>query len=202
MKIINLVVKIKPLYKILRWMKRRLVGIDEQRRCLIKEDIDFLLKYAKEGGYFLEIGCAFGQTTKALSQKGFVVAIDPFLLGERDKVMGEYFEDITREFMKNIQGENICFFPLKSEYVESNWERFVDKKFDFIFIDGLHTYEQIKKDYNWVKHLDKKGYLAFHDVFMPEINKFIQEKPMKELVLIDETSSGIKIFRKKGEGKK
>jgi len=196
MKIINVIVRIKPLYRTLKKIKRKLIGISEDSRCLSKKEVNFLLEYAKEGGYFLEVGCAFGQTTKTLSKKGFVVAIDPFPFYERNQVMGEYFEDIVVEFMKNIQGENICFFPLKSEDVEHNWKRFVNKKFDFIFIDGLHTYEQIKKDYAWVNHLKEDGYILFHDTNMPQIDKFIKEKPMKELDLIEQFSS-IKVFRKK-----
>ena len=43
------------------------------------------------------------------------------------------------------------------------------KKFDVIFIDGLHEYYQIRKDViNSLKYLDKNGYIVIHDLF-PEI---------------------------------
>ena len=39
------------------------------------------------------------------------------------------------------------------------------KKFDFIFIDGNHAYEQVKKDFEGsVKLLTDKGVIVFHDV--------------------------------------
>ena len=191
----KLIIKIKPLYRFLKRIQRRLKGTQEDRRCLAKEDVDFLLTYAKKGGTFLEIGCAFGQTTRSLSKKGFVVAVDPFIEDERKQIMGEYFEDITLEFMKNIREKNVCFFPLKSEDAEVLWSKEINREFDFIFIDGLHTYEQVKKDYAWIKFLKKGGYVAFHDTNMPEINKFVEEKPMKELDFVDELKS-IKVFRK------
>ncbi len=39
------------------------------------------------------------------------------------------------------------------------------KTFDVIFIDGLHTYEQTRKDViNATKHLSKNGWIALHDL--------------------------------------
>ena len=39
-----------------------------------------------------------------------------------------------------------------------------NKKYDIIFIDGLHTYEQTKKDVqNSLKHLFKEGTIIIHD---------------------------------------
>ena len=39
-----------------------------------------------------------------------------------------------------------------------------NKKYDLIFIDGLHTYEQTKKDIqNSLKHLSEEGTIIIHD---------------------------------------
>jgi len=38
-------------------------------------------------------------------------------------------------------------------------------KFDVIFIDGLHTYDQVRRDViNSIKHLKEGGYIALHDM--------------------------------------
>ena len=38
-------------------------------------------------------------------------------------------------------------------------------KVDFLFIDGDHTYEGVKQDYEWYKKLVRpSGYIAFHDI--------------------------------------
>ena len=40
------------------------------------------------------------------------------------------------------------------------------KKFDLVFIDGLHTYEQVKKDIiNSLNSLNEKGIILLHDCF-------------------------------------
>ncbi len=40
-----------------------------------------------------------------------------------------------------------------------------DKKIDFLFIDGDHTYDGVKKDFNLYKQLVKKGgIIALHDI--------------------------------------
>ena len=42
------------------------------------------------------------------------------------------------------------------------------KKFDLIFIDGLHKAPQVKKDIaNSLKHLSKNGYIVLHDCNPP-----------------------------------
>lgn len=45
------------------------------------------------------------------------------------------------------------------------------KKFDLIFIDGLHTYEQVKKDIvNSLNSLSNKGYILLHDCLPSRIS--------------------------------
>lgn len=54
-------------------------------------------------------------------------------------------------------------------------------KFDTIFIDGLHHYEQVQKDtMNSIKHLNKNGIILFHDM-LPR-NKFEEFVPRKQSV--------------------
>lgn len=48
--------------------------------------------------------------------------------------------------------------------------RFFD--FNFAFVDGMHTYENVKHDFEMVKWC---GRVLFHDVNMPEIKKFVEE---------------------------
>ena len=47
----------------------------------------------------------------------------------------------------------------------STFAQIKDKVFDFIFIDGDHSYEGVKKDYMLYQGLCKPGgYIAFHDI--------------------------------------
>lgn len=53
-------------------------------------------------------------------------------------------------------------------FFESNTE-----KFDVIFIDGLHYYEQVKKDFeNAYKALNDNGVIVFHDMF-PTLERWV-----------------------------
>jgi hypothetical protein len=41
-----------------------------------------------------------------------------------------------------------------------------DRKFDIIFIDGLHTYEQVRRDViNSLRHISVGGWIVLHDMF-------------------------------------
>ena len=58
----------------------------------------------------------------------------------------------------------------------------VDKKVDFLFIDGDHTYEGVKRDFNMYSSLVKEGgIIAFHDIAEHDpsssckVNKFWNE---------------------------
>ncbi len=45
-------------------------------------------------------------------------------------------------------------------------------RFDIIFIDGLHTYKQVKKDIlNSIYHLEKKGMILVHDCMPDSLGK-------------------------------
>lgn len=67
-----------------------------------------------------------------------------------------------------------------------------DKKIDFLFIDGDHTYEGVKKDFEMYSPLVKKnGIIAFHDIVIHtpevccEVNRFWNEiKPQYEHIEI------------------
>ncbi len=60
----------------------------------------------------------------------------------------------------------------KSETLEKLKSILSDKKIDFLFIDGDHTYEGVKKDFEMYKALVQEGgIIAFHDiVYGPEKN--------------------------------
>ncbi|MDB9739500.1 class I SAM-dependent methyltransferase [Candidatus Pelagibacter sp.] len=59
------------------------------------------------------------------------------------------------------------------------FQRNPDLKFDVIFIDGLHEYEQCQKDcINSINQLNSSGIIIFHD-FLPRSN-FEQKVPRKQ----------------------
>lgn len=70
-----------------------------------------------------------------------------------DKIYANKKVGVDPERGGNIRSTSDVFFKSNSEI------------FDVIFIDGLHEYEQIRKDViNSLKFLDKNGYIILHDL--------------------------------------
>lgn len=58
------------------------------------------------------------------------------------------------------QGESSLLLMNSDDFFNQN-----QNKFDIIFIDGLHTYEQVKKDFdNSIKSLNNGGVIVLHDM--------------------------------------
>jgi cephalosporin hydroxylase len=114
----------------------------------------------------IEIGSYAGEST-VIFAKNFknVVAIDPFL--------NDYdVNDITCQYM-DLTNVYSVFFNNTAPYsnislIKKTSDDAVDElksqTFDFIYIDGLHTYTQIKKDIsNYLPLVKPGGFIAGHD---------------------------------------
>lgn len=79
---------------------------------------------------------------------------------------GVSFNKINIENKIGVDPYPKCNFP---EIIKTTSDKFFeeisdDLKFDIIFIDGDHTYEQVIKDiYNSIKHLNDNGIIIMHD---------------------------------------
>lgn len=61
---------------------------------------------------------------------------------------------------------------------DSRHQEFIDQRFDLIFIDGLHTAEQVKKDFeNSLKVLSPNGFIVLHDCNPQEEEHTIVPRP-------------------------
>ena len=63
-------------------------------------------------------------------------------------------------------GENFHFINRNSQDEQTfQMIKEICPQFDFIFIDGDHSYEGVKRDFNlYKKLLSPRGYIAFHDI--------------------------------------
>jgi len=117
-------------------------------------------------GSIVEIGSWCGRSmlvlVAAAIKKGFknkIYSIDPFLT-TKDIPNGKY-----DEFIKNLKINNIFEYVThikeKSQIVGLDFQ----DKIEFIFIDGLHKYEAVKKDFElFYDNVVENGYIAIHDV--------------------------------------
>ncbi len=147
----------------------------------IVELIFFLKKYEKKNrrkfSSFLEIGFAAGINNSFLN-KFFsfkkIVAID-------------YVEPagINKEtFFANLRFKDLTLICGDSTNIETVKKAKILGPYDFVFIDGGHSYEIVKKDFlNYSKILNKKkGIIAFHDIFsdtVPGVPRFWKELKTK-----------------------
>lgn len=86
---------------------------------------------------------------------------DPFFVEDHNKYDVTFSNDLP-EYIKN----SLTYRMTSDELFEK-----LDKKYDIIFIDGLHTEEQCGKDIiNSLKHLNRGGYILVHDCLPPDEN--------------------------------
>lgn len=147
------------------------------RTCaLLTIDEGYLLyNLAKQcNGDIVEIGSYKGGSTvflaKGLKEPHKVYAIDPHDFGKFIKTIGtnkkleKVPEDTFPIFEKNLIEEKVRdkVIPIvnTSENAVKNWK----KKIAFLWIDGNHDYDFVKKDFLlWEPFLEIGGIIAFHD---------------------------------------
>lgn len=131
----------------------------------------------------LEVGCAFGLSSlhicKALQSRTRAshTIIDPFQTTQWDSVG-----------VKNLEEAGIRFFNLvevKSEFALPRILEQGEGRFDFIFIDGWHTFDHTLLDCFYATRLLRVGgYLAIDDVIFPAVRRvvdFLLNYPCYEL---------------------
>lgn len=130
----------------------------------------------------IEIGCSEGDTTCFLlesNQTLKITSIDPYVayqdwnrstLSDRPAM----YDHTMRRMQSYItQGR----FEMIRDYSDNAIDRFEDESLDFIFIDGLHTYEQVKLDCNnYYRKLKSGGLFSGHDfTVIDEVNRAVKE---------------------------
>lgn len=114
----------------------------------------------------IEIGSYSGESTKIFSKFfNSVISIDPFINDYDDNDITCTYMDLTdvyERFNENIsECENIQHIRKISDDAILEIK---EHKVDFVYIDGLHTYEQVKKDIkNYVGLINNGGFIGGHD---------------------------------------
>ena len=137
----------------------------------VKSEIIELLKILKPYNpkFILEIGTAGGGTlflfTRIADPNATIISVD-LPQGAYGGGYAKWKIPIYQSFAKSNQNIKL----IRADSHDSETLRLVKriitkKKVDFLFIDGDHTYEGVKKDYEMYSSLVKKGgIIAFHDI--------------------------------------
>jgi hypothetical protein len=124
----------------------------------------------------VDLGVDFGYSTFcfALPKIGTVYGIDCF---EGDPMVGfkNTFEYVKQK-KKELQFNHVKFVKGYFGMVAKQWKHPID----ILHIDGYHTYQAVKNDYDtWSKFVKDDGVILFHDTFVQkpgyEVDRFFAE---------------------------
>lgn len=126
----------------------------------------------------IEIGCYSGESTIIFSDYfKNVITIDPLESNyhESDSASKSDFQMVYDVLMNRIKyRKNITLIKKKSDDAFNMIEDFVD----FVYIDGMHTYDQVSKDIqNYKQIIKNNGFIGGHDYVdgWKEVKKAVDE---------------------------
>lgn len=121
---------------------------------------------------------AFCKAVQALSLDTKCFAIDTW---EGDKMAGYYGQEVYDELREYHDSRYSKFSSLLKMTFDEGTKYFSDNSIDLLHIDGLHTYEAVKHDFeNWFRKLTPNAIVLFHDTNVHE-NDFGVWKYWEEL---------------------
>jgi len=136
----------------------------------VREEISKLAELVKDNhpSTVMEIGTAEGGTfyiwTRYLESASKLISLDL----PRGEFGGGYSESHIPFFKKFNKDKKMLFFRKNSHNPQTKQEikeELNEEKVDFLFIDGDHTYEGVKQDFEMYSPLvSENGTVAFHDI--------------------------------------
>ncbi|SJZ85274.1 class I SAM-dependent methyltransferase [Consotaella salsifontis] len=153
---------------------------------------------------FVELGthsgnsfAAFVQAADALGLDGEYNAIDHW---RGDEQAGFYGDQIYESLKQYFQAR----FPRLAKLMRSSFDdaagTFEERTIDLLHIDGLHTYEAVKHDFeNWLPKMSERGVVLLHDSAVRRgdfgVYKLVDELRQKYDVFEFQHSHGLAVIR-------
>ncbi|MEB0120481.1 class I SAM-dependent methyltransferase [Pseudomonas sp. CCI1.2] len=117
---------------------------------------------------FVELGSYSGTSYFSICQAVQAGGLDTKCFAidtwEGDDHTGGYGEDVFNAFAAHNDKTYVGFSTYLRERFETANTSFRDASIDLLHIDGLHTYEAVKNDFEtWLPKLSPQGVIIFHD---------------------------------------
>ena len=142
------------------------LGLEGPHSQTTPAEKQMLRQYAKDAQSAVEIGVFEGVNTanivEVMRPNGVLYGIDPFFKG---RLGVSYSKLITIAHLKKTKSISKVRLIEKLSFDALND---VPNELDFIFMDGDHSYEGIKKDWqDWSAKLKVGAFVALHDTSIP-----------------------------------
>ncbi|MCB9267667.1 MAG: glycosyltransferase [Lewinellaceae bacterium] len=168
---------IKKIQKIEGWLN------DQEANLLVTSTLNMFrhlpppYNIVEIGSYHGKSTILFGSLAKELCPRAKVFAIDPHdgKLGAAGQGL-QTFPPSYEKFKANIENAGLAEFVeiIRDHSYNVKWE----KPVSFLFIDGLHDYANVARDFgHFSKWVRLGGYVAFHDYadYFPGVVTFVDE---------------------------
>jgi predicted O-methyltransferase YrrM len=153
---------------LLHFIKYRL-GIDSAHAWILPVESECLLRHAAGKKRLAEVGTWEGGTTRKLravmSPEGTIFAVDPYAPGR----LGVSYQRMiaAREVARARNGKVVWLYTTGVDAARDSGV--LAARFDFVFVDGDHTYEGLSADWTaWSPLIAPGGIVALHDSLAPE----------------------------------
>ena len=145
------------------------------------EDIYLQMIKTFPKGHFVEIGTFFGKSAafmgvEILNTEIKFDTIDTFL-GSPDEIGGKHKIATEIDMYENakLHLKDLPINIIKNDSIKAS-RKYKMKTLDFVFIDGSHRYEDVKKDIEfWIKKVKKGGYIGGHDYDNKNVHNAVNE---------------------------
>ena len=108
----------------------------------------------------------FCEAAEAFSSNTFIYAVDTW---EGDAHAGEYNDDVFNKVQREANRKHKSRTRLIRSTFDEAVRYFDDQSIDLLHIDGLHTYEAVKHDYEtWKPKMKDDSIILFHDINVRE----------------------------------
>jgi len=160
--------------KQIKHLLRYFLGLDPANSQTTQAERLALSRHVVGRRLVAEIGVFEGLTSaflaRAMATDGVLYAIDPFFPGRLGICWGKW---IARQELRKVRPRRRVVFieQLSCEALSQ-----VEGQLDFLFIDGDHSLEAIKRDWaDWSPHMAAGGIIALHDTRVPAHNPRVAE---------------------------